>query len=536
MLFGDPVADKTWRFIGDLVLGSFADRLRQHRVESEGAEGPDGIAPLPPSVARAAALDTLPGAAPHIGDPAWSSTEAPLAEPRKATGPAPVEARTPLQNAMETAPPPAARAIAAPGASPVSETAQPIPYEGANSLAIVIRQQNALSDRDIYADGADPVALGALAAAVSSDPLPDALDAPATPILATGQNMLANTASLTHQGGVIGTLLVRGDVHELQAIVQMNILQDGQSAESAPAAPNLTNQLDQRSQTFAAEDRGGSATDIVIELNRVDGDFFDIHSVAQLQWLDDRDIARMELTGHDHIRAIGLGGNEAANTARVVTQQSGVELAIVDGDYHSQLTIHQLNMLDDEDRLEGAADAPGGSNSLANDAAIRQIAGSGAFAPLDDALAAAADNALAGALDAPDLAALDLDGDGRLKVLHVTGDYWNIRSVLQVNALIDADIATVSGAPEPEMALAELGANTLRNEAAIIDAGTGARANHVAGERFSEHLIYAADIITGGDDGGSLRSLLDEQPGWSLPAGPHALTDDLFFSAPGLAL
>ena len=150
-------------------------------------------------------------------------------------------------------------------------------------------------------------------------------------------------------------------------------------------------------------------------------------------------------------------------------------MIIVVGDYHSANIISQTNVVFDND-VVGISSASGstpsafgGQNALENDATIARY-GATTFNDIDRKL----DSLIDDLKDRDDLdhnAWSDFYGasSGSLNVLFVTGDYYDLNIISQINVLADADLAMQLGSSGFQWL--STGGNSAANEATIVNAG-----------------------------------------------------------------
>jgi hypothetical protein len=93
-------------------------------------------------------------------------------------------------------------------------------------------------------------------------------------------------------------------------------------------------------------------------------------------------------------------------------------------------------------------------------------------------------------------------GPGPLNVLYVTGDYYDVNAIWQYITVADADTALQLLSGEEALTNAEGGAliqsmqtggNTLLNDAAIVDVGTGT--TEVGGDIYTDTILVQAELV-----------------------------------------
>ena len=95
----------------------------------------------------------------------------------------------------------------------------------------------------------------------------------------------------------------------------------------------------------------------------------------------------------------------------------------------------------------------------------------------------------------------DLNGNrsGTLSVLFVSGDYYDINTITQINTLIDADQAINANAENGTSQGVAAGGNIALNEAQIVDPGTLSASNYLGGDAYEESVLIQVNIITDSD-------------------------------------
>jgi hypothetical protein len=200
------------------------------------------------------------------------------------------------------------------------------------------------------------------------------------------------------------------------------------------------------------------------------------------------------------------------------------DVIIICGDYHEANFIFQKNILLDDDIIMVAADVGPGhegfaqelswnGNTLLNDATISNLGTQSNLPVTADMLE------LATLLEKGETTDLDSsygwmmegNGTGELNILYVTGSYYDINIVSQINVLGDVDTAIQylpdvtpprDGERTEGDALqqsASTGNNTLVNFAEIVDVGTLVD-QHINGEFYEDTILIQANIIVSDTD------------------------------------
>lgn len=343
----------------------------------------------------------------------------------------------------------------------------------------------------------------------------------------TGENEALNIAILEDQADALSSLVIGGDYHETNAIIQINILHDNDTvnvsgagvAQSIIAGNNsLTNEA-----TFVADPGSvfgdgvsGFSGALEWHVTYVDGDYWNIATLTQTNVIIDGDLSE-QTTANTHYTAV-LGANNQLSFVALAEGAPVYDLIIIDGDYVDYNTVLQINVVLDDDVVfqmlggEGSQSVDAGTNTLRNDASIVSI-GSEDFKPLTGNAAALADAIAAQDASIDAIAALGLPGNGTgsLNILYVSGDYYDLDLLVQTNVIADADsIAQLApdGAQGIEGAdtsgglsqTATAGANSAANIALIVDVDSLSGYQYLGGEVYEDTLLVQANIIIDDDE------------------------------------
>ncbi len=333
-----------------------------------------------------------------------------------------------------------------------------------------------------------------------------------------GGNFSINAALIVDIGEGARTMVVMGDYFKTNAIFQTNTTVDldhisvsggNQESLAANAQDVATNIADFAQNPslytgFAAHAAGPNWS-----VDVVDGDYYSVHAVAQVNYLSDNDVAT-QVSSSSHYNLVG-GHNEQGNLALIYDGSIQYDLIIIKGGYHGLNVIFQNNILLDNDKIVMSADgadpsqsASSGDNSLANEAEIANYGGDtfdelpGNLALIEGLLAAGMTS-----LD-PELAGALIGHGGPLKVLYITGDYYDINAVWQTNITSDVDVMyQLQNQPladlmalDPDGAVtqsATTGGNRLQNDAAIVDVNPDA--TYVKGQIYTDSILVQANLV-----------------------------------------
>lgn len=404
----------------------------------------------------------------------------------------------------------------------------------ADAIALVANRDAALASETREPDGAQSAPKGTYVDGVLQPP--DTLlrlAAPTAPSVAseprdglndpgldarTGGNLSLNTATILDDHGHATALAVKGNAYTTDAILQVNVL--ASRAEVSAAGETLMRSIvtdgneAHNAARIADHDTSGLVRHLTFGttavVDRIDGDFYGVNVVQQMNVLSDNDVTVQGNFGAYY--AVHAGENLQANSFRLSEIGARYDLIIVDGDYHSTNLIHQTNVLLNDDtvrvytaRQDNASQSIStGDNVLENKAVIDRY-GSEQFRPLSASLGNALDQIQDGALP-PELAAQFPSYGGTLNILHVTGDFYDINILRQSNVVSDVDgivqhaasagTGTPSGAQIASTESVESGGNHLVNLAGIASVGTTSDLQFVGGQHYDTAILLQANFVT----------------------------------------
>ena len=345
-----------------------------------------------------------------------------------------------------------------------------------------------------------------------------------------GSNEAVNAALIVDTNEASLGMVVVGNYYATDAIIQVTIARDidhvavengtGSWSGDAPGSTLLDANSFTNDATFEVENfpialpngKGG----VLWNVEYVDGDFYDVKLLRQMNILLDNDVSSH--TNYDVFSLVETGANQLINLASLFDLGKSYDLIIIGGNYHKANLIFQANILIDDDLIGIIAEdydgigsaveqtARAGENELLNEALIRNIGETDIqnMTPEVQALIAAIE-----AQDASIAASLAwqiLGISGIVDVLYISGNYYDVNVVSQINVVSDLDMALqdmpgggVVNTDEITQS-ASTGANSLTNTAAIIDVGTLTGAQYVGGEYYSDTILIQAEIIADDDE------------------------------------
>lgn len=247
----------------------------------------------------------------------------------------------------------------------------------------------------------------------------------------------------------------------------------------------------------------------------VDGNYYDIHTVVQMNYLTDNDIV-VQNSADTHYEAWS-GGNELGNLTQLMDGSVHYDLIIVAGAYHGMNVIFQNNILLNDDLIkmmtDGGVDPSqsviSGQNQLTNTATIENY-GDDNFKPVSDnvnSLVTAVGN---GSTTLDPSYGQYIDGSGGVfNVLYVKGDYYDVNAIWQTNVTSDVNViiqlmnqpsqAALDYHPDGTVTQSVVtGQNNLSNDAAIID--VGATNTYVNGQTYGDTILVQANLLPSDKD------------------------------------
>jgi hypothetical protein len=374
-----------------------------------------------------------------------------------------------------------------------------------------------------YVDGVLQPAGTALAFAAperpeTTAPVRDGLTDPGL-VAHAGGNLSVNAASILDNHGNATSLAVMGDAYTLDAIVQVNVLASRAAVSAAGETLARSIATDGNEAGNAARIADHDISGLVqrvslgtnVTVDRIDGDFFGVNLLRQANLLHDNDVTVQGSFGAYYV--VRAGENDQTNVMRLIELGSHYDLIVVEGDYHSANIILQRNILLNDDavlaytaRGDGVSQSiTTGGNTLENTAAIDRY-GSDTFRPLSATLGNSLDDLQEGFLS-PDLAAAFPASGLTLRVLYVTGDFYDINVIEQTNVVSDVDTlvqhspgsgaeAAPDGRPTHSVQAAHSGENHLANLAAITNVGTTSDAQFVGGAHYDDAILIQANFMS----------------------------------------
>lgn len=339
-----------------------------------------------------------------------------------------------------------------------------------------------------------------------------------------GENEATNAALIGDLKEGSRTMIVLGDFYKTNAIVQTNSYIDNDTIDiSSAGAGNIIGGGTTADNIADFQQLGGPFAGFAPmyagsfwNVETFNGDYYDINVVVQQNLLRDNDVA-VQNTSLTHYEA-RLGENEQLNATKILDGDVKYDLIIIGGDYHGANWIFQHNIILDSDilKIAAAGDAAAvtgqsvsaGANELLNDASIISY-GDNVFDKPTEGM-----HSIVTALTAEEPILepeygwyVPGNGSGVLNVLFVTGDYYDINAIWQINVISDVDTAIqfLGKAPPDDLAgdgsltqSASTGGNIATNEAIIVDAG--ATFSYVEGDVYQDTILIQGNLVGENND------------------------------------
>ncbi|HLH51794.1 MAG TPA: hypothetical protein VKV96_20825 [Roseiarcus sp.] len=364
-----------------------------------------------------------------------------------------------------------------------------------------------------------------------------------------GQNILANQALIANFGGGTAELAVLGNYNQTNAIFQTNVFQElnhysGQGG-TVTSDPNIVSNIADFQNVVPTLSGGGGGSAAVNltpwNVTVLNGSLVDVHSITQTNVLNNDNVAYGQVsTG---ISQYILGGNELVNAAQFQNFGSNYNLIIVEGNYHQANLLYQTNVVLDANDVTfsglagGAQSVSADGNTIVNDGTILN-AQNLSFQPFNQYVTSLI-HSLADGKSSLDLAdtANAFGFAGGINALVVTGDYYDVNYVSQMNVLANSNVVQMHGAG-PANAVQNLitGHNEVVNAATLVDMGS-AMSPYLQGNFYSDMILFQTNIIGGQANlaashdpsqlAPEIAAFVTNDPPQVLPAGPAAPQTDV---------
>jgi len=330
-----------------------------------------------------------------------------------------------------------------------------------------------------------------------------------------GSNAAYNAAVIVDADEACGTFVVLGDYYRTNVIAQTNVYSDsdhvqigssgtGSDAFVALGGNEATNIAEFASETLfdgAIDFRGFTGFHWNIDISY--GDYYDVKSLYQENVLYSNDIIYQESTNAYY--RVMADANGQSNISLVEDYGNDYDLIVVVGDYFSGNFIHQTNILLDNDWLvmtaaggNGDQTVYAGQNLMTNQASVSSygLEGFGSVSAGFDAFLRGLETTDSVAPE--DWWSFSGSGSTEMNVLFVTGSYYDINFIRQLNLVADADAAMQVGGHGAGQ-FVSTGGNTATNFATIVDVGAYGD-QYVGGDVYEDWTLVQTNVIAGEED------------------------------------
>lgn len=368
-----------------------------------------------------------------------------------------------------------------------------------------------LPDRGLGAPDQQPV--GADSAQHLSGAGPNSLD------IEAGANVVANFAGIVDTNMITPLMAVMGDYHSINSISQIYIYSDhdkvegvsNDSSNSVMDAPTIGKNIaifahDQFNPGAAEQwDANSHSMPSAWHVSVVEGDVSFVHWIEQYNFLSDNDSMTVQTSGVE--TSVLTGGNTVTDLASYLGIGTQYDLVIVGGQAYNMNAITQISVLYDNDTVKmdgsgGNTQIQTGNNLIWNQASIENVGDPNRFAAMPDYMNETMKNiqdhhdSMPGGLAAdPNFA-----GYQGLNVLYITGNFYDVNVIKQVNIVGDADSVTkVANSVLQENTDAtvhvDTGSNALINVASIVDYDSFGHTTYVAGNVYSDAVLIQGGLV-----------------------------------------
>jgi hypothetical protein len=337
----------------------------------------------------------------------------------------------------------------------------------------------------------------------------------------TGGNEVVNVASVVNTGIISPVMAVMGDYHSVDAISQVYTYADHDKVQGLldndESSPNSAATIGKNIASFEhsqfANDptaqSSGNTSDLAFpnawHVSVLDGDVSFVHWTEQYNFLSDNDSLTVTTTGVD--TTVLTGGNGVADLASFLGIGQQYDLVIIGGHVLDLNSITQISVLYDSDtvKLDGGAkgaEIQTGGNLLWNQASIENIGQPDRFGAMPDYMNDVIKNIQDHDPTMPDGLSHDATfaGYSGLNVLYITGNFYDVNVVKQVNVVGDGDsvhkIASETLQDNPDATVKiDTGSNAVVNIAGIVDYDSFGHTTYVGGNTYSDAILVQGGLV-----------------------------------------
>lgn len=346
----------------------------------------------------------------------------------------------------------------------------------------------------------------------------------------TGDNEAVNVASIVDLSELKCSTVVMGDYYATNSIIQSNLYYgptDQPTDTVVGQGLDETIVFNDANVTSEGEYIISSAVtynnpDYTMSVDVVSGNFYDLNIVNQKNFLSDDDCVSYQLNNSGYY--VQTGDNTQVNAAQLIDNIQNYDVIVVLGNYYDVNYISQKNILLDADYIDATGAAISGTgrhNVLTNEGTIKNIGGGSLMKPMTSEV-----NGLVDAIDgragdyeytaSSATGGLPILPSTDLKVLYITGDYYQINAIEQINVLSDADYVKIHKEQEDDGVLTQVingevveddqegyldtSSNKTSNKATIIDYDSQSGFQYLDGEYSEEDIVIKVNIVVSEKD------------------------------------
>jgi hypothetical protein len=333
-----------------------------------------------------------------------------------------------------------------------------------------------------------------------------------------GANVVANVAGIVDTNMITPVMAVMGDYHSINSISQIYIYSDHDKVEGVSDDPtnsvmhaptigmNIAMFAHSQFNPGTTDQSGGDSHSMPTawHVSVVNGDVSFVHWTEQYNFLSDNDSMTVQTEGVQ--TSVLTGGNTVTDLSSYLGIGTQYDLVIVGGQAYNMNAINQISVLYDNDTVKmdggGNTQIQTGNNLIWNQASIDNIGDPNRFAAMPDYMNETMkniqdhENSMPGGLSAdPNFA-----GYQGLNVLYITGNFYDVNVIKQVNIVGDADSVTkVANSVLANNADAtvhiDTGSNALVNIASIVDYDSFGHTTYVAGNVYSDAVLIQGGLV-----------------------------------------
>lgn len=333
-----------------------------------------------------------------------------------------------------------------------------------------------------------------------------------------GGNVVANLVNIIDTNVIAHVMAVMGDYHSIDAISQSYVYSDndkvdctsGDNDQSSQSALTIGRNIAvfehtqfQVSSTSDHTDDGNPVFPSFWRVSVIEGDVSFLHWTEQYNFLSDNDTMRVTTTGAE--TTLLTGGNTLVDLASFFSLGMQYDLMIVGGHAFDINSISQISVLYDNDvvsTLQGGEHVQTGGNLLWNLASINNVGLSDRFTTMPDFINDTVKNIQDHTDEIPDGLAHDSNfaGHEALNVLYITGNFFDVNVIKQINIVGDSDIvhqvaSDVVANNQNATVSIDTGSNALVNIANITDYDSVGHTTYLAGNLYSDTVLIQGGLV-----------------------------------------